>query len=548
MGLTVADVLELPATRAGRPEVLAGAGLLGRSVRWVHVSDVPNVSEVLAGGELVLTTGQAMAASARSAVALVEQLAGASAAGLVVELGPSYPRVQPEAVARAEDLGLPLVCLRAQVRFVEVTEAAHRRLVAAQYEQVEFAKAMHEAFTRLSLAGAAPDEIVRGTGDLTGRSVVLEDLGRRVIAFHAADGDVAGLLDGWERRSRLARPFTRDDPAPGADWAAADVGARGRSWARLVAVDSRAGDGGEDAREAHDRVLMVLERAAEALELHRRTTRDELTERLRAQDGLLRALQEGSPASEADAIASLTSLGIRPGRRYVGVAVRRAGRAPQDERTARRHLLRLSEQVAQTLRGAGADGLIGVLGGGQVGVVLCLPSAQREERALRSLAAGLREAAGDDVRLGVGEPVTGLLDARESLRSACVVVDVAVSMPPAAQGFRRHSDVRIRGLIHALRDDPRLQGFAEVELSRVLAHDARTQDGTLDLLRLYLAVDGNKAELARVSHRNRSSLYPRLKKLEALLGVPLDDHESRLSLGVALLAHDQLSGGRSGRA
>lgn len=538
MGLTVADVLDLPATRAGLPEVLAGAGRLDRNVRWVHVSDIPNVSEVLAGHELVLTTGQAMAASARSAVALVEQLAEASAAGLVVELGASYPRVQPEAVARAEDLGLPLVCLHAQVRFVDVTEAAHRRLVAAQYEQVEFAKAMHEAFTRLSLAGAPPDEIVRGTGELAGRSVVLEDLGRRVVAYHAAGGNVAGLLDGWERRSRLARPFTRDDPAPGSGWVAADVGARGRTWARLVAV----GSPGDGDRDAHDRVLMVLERAAEALELHRMTARDELTERLRAQDGLLRAVQEGSLATEADAIASLTSLGVRPGRCYVGVAVRRAGRPPsprRDERTARRELLRLSEQVSQTLRGADAEGLTGLLSGGQVGVVLCLPSARHEERALRALAAGLREAAGDDLRLGVGEPVGGLLAARESLRSACVVVDVAVAMPPAGQGFRRHRDVRIRGLIHALRDDPRLQGFAEVELSRVLAHDARAQDGSLDLLRRYLAVDGNKAELARVSHRNRSSLYPRLKKLEALLGVPLDDHESRLSLGVALLAHDQ---------
>ncbi|MFD0904429.1 PucR family transcriptional regulator ligand-binding domain-containing protein [Actinomadura sediminis] len=124
----MADVLDLPAARAGLPEVLTGAGRLDRSVRWVHVSDIPNVSEVLAGHGLVLTTGQAMAGSARSAVALVEQLAQASAAGLVVELGASYPRVQPEAVARAEELGLPLVCLHAQVRFVEVTEAAHRRL------------------------------------------------------------------------------------------------------------------------------------------------------------------------------------------------------------------------------------------------------------------------------------------------------------------------------------------------------------------------------------------------------------------------------------
>jgi purine catabolism regulator len=61
----------------------------------------------------------------------------------------------------------------------------------------------------------------------------------------------------------------------------------------------------------------------------------------------------------------------------------------------------------------------------------------------------------------------------------------------------------------------------------------------VELLRQFLAVGGNKTELARVAHRNRTSLYPALRRLEQLVGHPLDDPASRLSLGVALLAHDQ---------
>ncbi len=103
----------------------------------------------------------------------------------------------------------------------------------------------------------------------------------------------------------------------------------------------------------------------------------------------------------------------------------------------------------------------------------------------------------------------------------------------------RQADIRLPGLLMSLREDARLQEFAEAELGALLAHEARHGGGLVELLRQFLAVGGNKAELARVAHRNRTSLYPALRRLEDLVGHPLDDPLSRLSLGVALLAYDQ---------
>ena len=69
------------------------------------------------------------------------------------------------------------------MRFVEVTEEVHRGIVAEQLEQVELAREVHETFTRLSLEGADAATIVATTAALCGSSVVLEDLGRHVVAF-----------------------------------------------------------------------------------------------------------------------------------------------------------------------------------------------------------------------------------------------------------------------------------------------------------------------------------------------------------------------------
>src|SRR5215218_3346877 len=99
MAMTVRQALGLTALAAGDPVVLSGEAGLERELRWVHVSEVRDVGAVLAGDELVLTTGLGMAASPDAAADFLGQLVGAGAAGLVIELSAQYPRV-PEAALR----------------------------------------------------------------------------------------------------------------------------------------------------------------------------------------------------------------------------------------------------------------------------------------------------------------------------------------------------------------------------------------------------------------------------------------------------------------
>lgn len=80
---TVAEIVALPVIQQGEPEILCATGF-DRPIRWVHVSDVPDLSEVLRGGELVLTTGAALRAAPLD---YLRSVAAAQAVGVVVELG-----------------------------------------------------------------------------------------------------------------------------------------------------------------------------------------------------------------------------------------------------------------------------------------------------------------------------------------------------------------------------------------------------------------------------------------------------------------------------
>jgi purine catabolism regulator len=119
------------------------------------------------------------------------------------------------------------------------------------------------------------------------------------------------------------------------------------------------------------------------------------------------------------------------------------------------------------------------------------------------------------------------------------VAEVAAVIPdPEGRRWFRASDVRLRGLLALLHDDPRVQSFVEAELGPLLQLGPGADGGMLELLRQYVAAGGSKTRLAQLTHRSRPALYKKLDRLERLLGVALDEPMSLLSLGVAVLAHD----------
>ena len=119
---TLRSILSSTSLSRGRPEVLSGQDRLERPVRWVHVGEVRELAGLLRGGELILSTGLAMSGPPGDAVAYLEELVSAGAAGLFVELGERFPGVPEDVVRAARTRDFPLVALHRRVRFVEITE------------------------------------------------------------------------------------------------------------------------------------------------------------------------------------------------------------------------------------------------------------------------------------------------------------------------------------------------------------------------------------------------------------------------------------------
>lgn len=529
MIMTVDRILELPAVAVGAPEILAGAERLDNPVRWVHITDVKSLTGILEGGELVLTTGLAFGESGEEASRYLSELTALNAAGVIVELTDDRGRAKVALREAASGASIPVVLLSRPTKFVEITQVVHRLIVAAQLEQVEKARYVHEVFTILSLESAGPKEIVARTGQLIGAPVLLEDVFHRVMAFEPLGTPALDLLRDWQARSEQVH-FREETVRSGdSGWLQAPVGLRGQRWGRLVVPD---------AVDNEPEAVMVLERASQALSINRLAERDQRELASQAQAGLLHELRQPRSLDEAEALARALALGLQRAPLYLPVVIRlerRPGEEPMELQRRERVMLELLHHV---LASSSNTALAASLQTGSVALLLALPARQLEEPLLERICGELQERVqrAEDLHwhVGVGRACGGLLEAAAVLDEADHVAETASTIAPAGRRYYRFIDVRLRGLLALLRNDRRATGFAEAELAGLLGSGSHEQ---LHLLERFLACGGNKAELARTGYLSRPTLYARLAKLEQLLGVPLDDAESRTSLHVAVLLY-----------
>lgn len=640
---SVSEVLALPVMRRGVPKVVAGANGIDRRVRWVHAAEVADIAHLLRGGELVLTTGIALPSDPVALTRYVDELAGVRAAGIVIELIRRWSdELPPALIAAAERRSLPLITLARETRFVAITEAVGALILDAQVEELRAAEAIHERFTTLTVSGAEPAEILREVARSAGLPVVLETLTHHVLGYDAAGENPAEVLANWEQRSRSVTLSGRTGYDESAGWLVTVVGARDDDWGRLVLLAPE---------QPSHRHVVVVERAASALALHRLVARDRDSLERQTHRSLLSALLASGPVP-VDLAARSAAVGVPlAGRRLVGVAVQPLSLVSPTPAIAAQEVLRdIAEATALAAQRAGVPALVGVVDDTSVRALLALGRAETVDPALKRLAREVHRVAVPRTRVppvvvAVGSTVSELADAPRSLTEASHVAEAALRNPalgnpalgnptlgapgkaalgkaapgkaapgkaargkvtpgkvaapghqpgdasagPSGDGlsggghlggglsggalsggglsgvglsgggpsgggqsgsgdpatsngtlrpFYRLDDVRLRGLLHLLCDDSRVQAFVQRELGPLLKRDTEATRRLLDVLRNYCEHGGNKSAAASAAHLSRPAYYKLLARIERLLDVSLDDPESMLSLYVALLAMD----------
>lgn len=500
--MTVREILDLPPVRAAAPVLTTGREGLNRRVDWAHSSEIFEIGPLLAGGELLLTTGLGLSgADAGARRFWIRDLAERGVAAVAIEIGRSLSELPPELVDEADRCELPLIRLDHVVPFEQICRAVNTVVLDRESTELRLADRLSDHLLA-ALAAGGLSAVAR---------VAAEQLGGSVLVSTAA-GQVAAA-GGVQSTQALSRAASRAS-------ARAPVYVDGVPWGEVLL-------GGRSAwpSKALDAAARRIAAAAAVAVVHLRGTPGE-SESVAA--ALLGDLLTGKVTSEHEFVVRAGLAGLHPpaGATVLGVA------ASTTDPVAAIALLRGSAESGRIPAGA----LAGRVRDQVLAVVVV--DGDRPDPA-GAMVARLREQSRMSVRelsCVVGPPVE-LADVHRSLDAAYTAV---VDAGPGVHAWRNMLPDRLLGMLA----EADRQHLVDDLLGPLRAWDASHGSDLIRTVDVYLRHGCSPTRAADILHVRRQSLHQRLRRAEELLGHPVDDPSVITAMLLATRAAGMGGGGR----
>jgi purine catabolism regulator len=487
-------------------------------IRWVHITELPDPTPWLSGGELLLTTGLQLR-SAGEQRQFVRRLVDHQLAGLGLGTGFEHARIPDALLDEARRLEFPLFEVPFEMPFSAITEKAFGRLVNEQYEVLQRGIAIHKRLEQLVLDEAGLDEVSRTLTSAIGGAVAVLDRRCKLISkseFRRELSDEA--LDAIRkeiavRGSNAAASFAPEHESVNGRSLVLPVGSRGAEGPEAWHVAVR------DAAGLADFERLILQQAVTvvALELMRRRVVRE-TERRLAADVLEEAL---SGATSDDEVQSR----LRP----FGIGAHAAVLLFEvpDPAAAQRSLDAMLSDAGLRALVAARDGAVCAVVDPGDGDPIALAA---DARALLAERFGELRAAASRTA-----PVSSL---RRCFHEARCALDVARFADGEAPTVASYHDLGAFQFLLSIQDDEALRIFSDSVLGPIANGEGEYGGELLRSLEAFLEQNGHWERAARDLFCHRHTLRYRIRRIEELTGRDLSRARDRIEFWLALQARE----------
>jgi PucR family transcriptional regulator, purine catabolism regulatory protein len=538
-------------------ELATGGDGADAPVRWVHISELPDPTPWLSGGELLLTTGIQLGGEERQRE-FVRLLSGHQLAGLGFGTGFDHEKLPKALLDEAGKLGFPVFEVPYELPFIALTEKAFTRLVNEQYEVLQRGIAIHKRLERLVLEERGLDEVVRALAATTGGAVWVlsargETIASKLFRRQVPDDALEHVRGEVQSRSGNAGAsddlleFSPDHPELAGRSLVLPVSIRGRGGPQAWLVAAR------DAGGLGDFERLILQQAVTvvALELMRqRAMRD--TERRLAGDVLAEALT--GRLSESELAVRLRPFGVG-----ANAAVLVFARADREAAA-------LGEGAGAVREGA-SSARAGPMAFSGTGAILS-PAEGDLDRFLADAGVGALVASRERLLCAVVDAHDGVdtvalaAQAREALQPEHGELRAAASRPAAVGSLRRsfhearcaleaaalangnsppvasYRDLGAFQLLLSLQDDEALRLYCDSVLGPLEDASGEYGDELIRSLEAYIEQNGQWEKAARELYCHRHTLRYRIRRVEQLTGRDLSSARDRIEFWLALRARE----------
>jgi purine catabolism regulator len=151
MPITVKELASIPnlGTR-----VFAGESGLDRQVNWAHVCELPDPTEYLAHGELLMTVGYTVPEGPAAQEAYIERLAAAGLSGLLVAEKMYAPELSAALASAADRCSMPVLLTAYNVPFTDISRTVAEANRSTEHARLLQAIRIYET-ARLAAGGRA---------------------------------------------------------------------------------------------------------------------------------------------------------------------------------------------------------------------------------------------------------------------------------------------------------------------------------------------------------------------------------------------------------
>jgi PucR family transcriptional regulator, purine catabolism regulatory protein len=177
--ITIGDILERPIFRNAYLAT-EKAGLLCQ-VTWVHILDVPETRSLIRGGELVLSTGIGFAERENGFLTYISQLIEGGAAGLCIELGTAVTEVPEHILKFADSKKFPIIIFPVQVHFVDITQDIHKIILFGRQNQMDYVEQISKRLQQLTVSAMGAKRILQYFHETTSYPVLYNRFQHKVI-------------------------------------------------------------------------------------------------------------------------------------------------------------------------------------------------------------------------------------------------------------------------------------------------------------------------------------------------------------------------------
>ncbi|MGC0365970.1 purine catabolism regulator [Rhodococcus sp. 27YEA15] len=189
MTLTVRELLDRQ-FRSADPQVLAGGRSLGRAVRWVHSSEIYEISPLLSGDELLLTTGLGLSGvDPGTRRHYLREVGKRNVAGVAVELGRTFDTIPQDMIEEATAMNMPLIALRTVVPFIELCQNANTEIISREVAVLRLRDELARSLELELMAGNGVAKLLERISAVTGCPLIVTSGSGALVAAHGVDDD-----------------------------------------------------------------------------------------------------------------------------------------------------------------------------------------------------------------------------------------------------------------------------------------------------------------------------------------------------------------------